>query len=219
MKIQLNKTLAVAVLGLVGSVFSVNSQAAVVDVHGSAGINNSGVQLLLGNDLAGNLTMKVFDLTIALVGNTGDLFPFDLKPLADRTLVSGALPFDIVISGTSVSVSSFHIPAGNGLFGSFNAQSAQIVGPRSSNFLDIFVKGDYTPGTLTGTQAGGCNTGGNTCGTTEASMRWSFNLSGASVTGSSTFNMPALSVPEPATLGLMGLGLAGFAAARKKQLA
>jgi hypothetical protein len=43
MKTSFKKSFAIAALGLAGSVFAVNSQAAVIDVAGSAGINNDGV--------------------------------------------------------------------------------------------------------------------------------------------------------------------------------
>ena len=170
-------------------------------------------------DLNGAVDLTVFNQKLAFVGNTGDLSPFNG---VGGTVQPGAILIQVLAGAGAAAIvdfNAFDIGLNDPTFGSFDATSAVVVSPRSTNFLDIVVSGIYTPGTSTGTQAGGCADAGNTCNATTASMRWSFNRSGNSITGSSTFNAPALTVPEPATLGLMGLGFAGFAAARRKQQA
>jgi hypothetical protein len=183
--------------------------AALVDVNGSAGIVGLGITFAPGGaTLAGPITLTFTSPTISSVGNTGDLVP-----LGGTALTPSPMVFHIG-AGSIPTISEFDI-TGPATFGTFTPTSSIIVS-QSASFLNIFFTGSFVPGTSVGTQAGGCNTGGNTCDTTPASLRWTFNQSGGSITGAGTFNSPPASVSGPATLTLLGLGLAGLGLARRK---
>lgn len=218
MKTRLKKTWAVAALGLACCVFTVNSQAELIGINGSASITNDGVQGSV-QDLLGEVDLTVYNQKLALVGNSGDMLILNGNT---HTIEPGAKILHILAgegSNAIANVNDFDIGLNDFGFGSFDAISAQVVGVRTSNFLDILVVGMYTSGNLVGKQVGGCATAGNTCQATEASFRWSFTRSGASFSGSSTFSSPAQKiVPEPASWCLMGLGFAGLAAMRKNKL-
>lgn len=101
----------------------------------------------------------------------------------------------------------------NATYGTFVADGVgdQIL-TQNANFLDIYLRGTFTPAVALG--AGLLPT--------DTSFRISFTKSGSSVSGSGTLNSPAApppGVPEPATMTLFGSALVGLGLIGRKRLA
>jgi hypothetical protein len=119
-------------------------------------------------------------------------------------LLSSFGPHTLDLSSLPALAASFSIS--NASYGSFAAASALII-QRTTNFLDVFLLGTFTPGPgIPGAIA------------SPTSLRISVNQSGASLSEAITLNSPPARVPEPATLTLFGSGLVALAfVVRRKQ--
>jgi hypothetical protein len=208
-KIRNHGKLAVTALAVIASVFAVNSHAATVALVGSSTIGSSGVTIT-GADLNNPGLMTVN--TPFYGTNTGDFSPFP-------SLAQGGVAAFFNLGALDLTKMTTFDIVGPAAYGAYSVTSLDIIG-QSANFLQIYTSGIITPGTLEGTEVGGCKTGLNTCADTEASMRWSFTESGSgantSISASGTFNSPGIPLPEPAIVSLILVGLAGWKMTSRK---
>ncbi len=201
------KMAAIAVsLALGASVFVGNANAAGIDISGSAGMSvlggvtiNGGADLssftsltFLGSTLIGSGTVDYLNVPTAVftMPNT----PMSLSSLSSWNMSSASLGSYVV--------------------------SQLIVEIQQADFLNVYTRGITTPSGSTGSQAGGCATGGNTCNATDTSLRWSFTKSGATTSVSGTLNSPSVppsKVPEPDSIALFGVGLAALVAGSRRK--
>lgn len=203
MKTSIKKTLVVSALALSSSLFTTNSYA--VPISGSSSIDASGVTIT-GTDLTNPGDIAI--TTLEYDGNDVDYSPIPL----DAVFTLGALNLAVMASWNIT---------GPDTVGTYTVSQLEIIG-QSPGFLNVFTRGLFIPGINSpiGTQSGGCATGGNTCDATDTSLRWSFTQSGTAVSASATLNSPAVplvaTIPEPASLSLLGLGLIGCMVSHRK---
>jgi hypothetical protein len=142
-----------------------------------------------GADLAVSTLISATD-TLVLGNGLGDYAPV--------AILSSFGPHVLDLSSVANLAANFSLS--NATYGSFAANSATII-QQTAAFLDLLFTGTFTPGPgLAG------------FGPSPTTLRVSVNQSGRSLSEAITLtSTPDREVPEPATLALLGTGLAGFA--------
>ena len=170
------------------------------EITGSMPLAGLGVTLGNGTDLSDTTLITDAFNEVSGIGN-GD---YSIVPPYATFFTGASLDLNAIASGGGFTVS-------NATWGTFAPDFGLIVGLRSANFLDVYLRGLYTPGP---------GFGGSVTGDV-SSFELDFTFNGGSVSGGGTLNSPAVTppgVPEPGTLLLIGAGL-GLLGYRRRRAA
>lgn len=188
------------------SVAATSAQATVIYVTGSFAF-----------DAPSTTTSAVTATTQFLVAAISTATPTPTGNFTDGGVVFPATlsspgTIDFTVPGTEPTLAAFDWTAAG--LGSFEANSVVFLGSGSFGgfaFISYGVLGDFTVGS-DWTNSGTVLTGSETWSCTQT------NGAGNAVRCGGTFNAPAsVNVPEPITLSLFGVGLAGAAAFRRRR--
>jgi hypothetical protein len=180
------------------------------DFNGSQGFSDGGIPLADGSS-SGNIltasTLTIGDLNTSLASN-------GLFAGVGRSIDLGTVTFST--TGGANTTLNFSDSNNSNDFGSFSSTNLTLISSGSGQ-VAFYVTGTFTPGTYSG--YGDYAYGGIEAGPLAASLTISFTETGGSISDSATLAVPPsgiASVPEPASISMIVMGLGGvFAAGRR----